>query len=352
MDNDKNNDFDFYSSKIKRIFIPLPGFKFFHRPSEENDIDPSFIGRDRISEKLANWLRDDNGNKTGAYLITGFRGMGKTSFVGKVIDDLKKKQKNKTSFLDIICFIVLAAAITSAIVYFFSNNYTIQFTILAIFTILDIIFIYSKNPTKNKNIIKIKVNIGNEIMNARDVLSVLAYSIKKQILFYTNSSLSHSFNYVLLKNYFQLFIATIVCLIFYNNTFNILDQLASKFYSRDHENIIIFLLKSINCTLYDKFRIGEYANIGNIIGLLISFLISYFIAKMIIRFFTHIITHIIDIKFSSPSSIISKLTNLCEHIDNAINEEKGWPINGTNFSFINISTTQKKNQKQTTCFCS
>lgn len=346
MDNDKNNDFDFYSSKIKRIFIPLPGFKFFHRPSEENDIDPSFIGRDRISEKLANWLRDDNGNKTGAYLITGFRGMGKTSFVGKVIDDLKKKQKNKTSFLDIICFIVLAAAITSAIVYFFSNNYTIQFTILAIFTILDIIFIYSKNPTKNKNIIKIKVNIGNEIMNARDVLSVLAYSIKKQILFYTNSSLSHSFNYVLLKNYFQLFIATIVCLIFYNNTFNILDQLASKFYSRDHENIIIFLLKSINCTLYDKFRIGEYANIGNIIGLLISFLISYFIAKMIIRFFTHIITHIIDIKFSSPSSIISKLTNLCEHIDNAINEEKGWPINGTNFSFINISTTQKKTKNK------
>lgn len=50
------NPFDIFSSKIKRINIPIPGYKFFHKVSDESGIDSKFIGRENICEKLKNWL--------------------------------------------------------------------------------------------------------------------------------------------------------------------------------------------------------------------------------------------------------------------------------------------------------
>ena len=55
-----------FSSKIRKIYIPLPGFQFFHRPSEWKDINPSFIARKQITDKLKNWLSDTEKNSTGA----------------------------------------------------------------------------------------------------------------------------------------------------------------------------------------------------------------------------------------------------------------------------------------------
>ena len=94
MNNTTGNQYDYLSSKIKRIFLPLPNFKYFHKPSEVNEVDPRFIGRERIIKTLTAWLNGENG-QSGSYLITGYRGMGKSSFVGKVIDELIQKQKRK-----------------------------------------------------------------------------------------------------------------------------------------------------------------------------------------------------------------------------------------------------------------
>ena len=73
-----------YESKIRRINIELPNYKFFHSPSQIKLNDHRFIGRKESIERLKNILIK-NESKSGAYLVTGYRGMGKSSFVNKVL---------------------------------------------------------------------------------------------------------------------------------------------------------------------------------------------------------------------------------------------------------------------------
>lgn len=91
----KSCGYNHASSKIKKIYIPLSGFRYFHKPSDVDEVDPRFVGRERILQTLKNWLRASNGNDSGSYLITGYRGMGKSSLVGKVIHDLVEEQKKE-----------------------------------------------------------------------------------------------------------------------------------------------------------------------------------------------------------------------------------------------------------------
>ncbi len=90
-----------YDSKMHDITIPLMGFNGFHHASnnESKDDFEDFIGRESILDKLNSWLVDHDAQKgkkySGAYLITGFRGMGKSSFVYKAILDIKEKAKKR-----------------------------------------------------------------------------------------------------------------------------------------------------------------------------------------------------------------------------------------------------------------
>ena len=92
-----------YDSQMHEIIIPLLGFNKFHHTNnnnDENDDLNDFIGRKSILNKLRSWLEDNsqtNGKYSGAYLITGFRGMGKSSFVHKAINDMIYDAKNKKS---------------------------------------------------------------------------------------------------------------------------------------------------------------------------------------------------------------------------------------------------------------
>lgn len=103
---DTSNKFDYYSSKIRRINIPIPSFSFFHKASSEEQVDPKFIGREQISEKLYSWLLNEEANG-GSYLITGFRGMGKSSFVGRVLNELTRKVGFKEYIGGLIFFMSL-----------------------------------------------------------------------------------------------------------------------------------------------------------------------------------------------------------------------------------------------------
>jgi hypothetical protein len=83
-----------YSSRIKKIYIQLHDYQYYHCPYEESQGDRRFIGRKSILEKLQS-LFTNTEYSTGAYLITGYRGSGKTSMVNKVISEIE----NKKSFL-------------------------------------------------------------------------------------------------------------------------------------------------------------------------------------------------------------------------------------------------------------
>lgn len=89
-----------YQAYIKDVFIELPNYKFNHRPLGEDDSNNKFnkeedlfLGRKEISEKFLNILKNSGRNSSGSYLITGYRGMGKTSFVKKVIERHQRDSK-------------------------------------------------------------------------------------------------------------------------------------------------------------------------------------------------------------------------------------------------------------------
>ena len=82
---------DLEFSRIKSLFYELPGFKFEHgqssdEPSEQATCKP-FVGRVALVDKIADYIKADGG---GAYLITGFRGVGKTTVVNKAIKQASK----------------------------------------------------------------------------------------------------------------------------------------------------------------------------------------------------------------------------------------------------------------------
>lgn len=85
-------EFDPYNSLIKDIYIHLPNFKF--RDSTTSDLkDLSFVGRENVIKRIVNCLND--GSKSGAYLITGYRGVGKSTLVHRAISIARKERKNK-----------------------------------------------------------------------------------------------------------------------------------------------------------------------------------------------------------------------------------------------------------------
>lgn len=77
------------TARVKSIYIELPGYEYFHSPSGINRKDDRFIGREAIIKRLKTILNNSK-TRAGAYLITGYRGMGKTSLVRKVIADQKE----------------------------------------------------------------------------------------------------------------------------------------------------------------------------------------------------------------------------------------------------------------------
>src|SRR5260370_21647020 len=66
--------------------VPLhKGFRFLHEPVRPEGSEAAFVGRDQDLEELAARLLFSNG---GAFLLTGYRGVGKTYFVNQVIRKL------------------------------------------------------------------------------------------------------------------------------------------------------------------------------------------------------------------------------------------------------------------------
>ena len=103
MENQETNN---KKGKNRRLYISVPNFKFHHATDEFS----GFIGRIKIKERLKDILTGESGNKvSGAYLITGNRGVGKTTFVNKVIDEIDKEKtsKRQKDTITLMIFVVL-----------------------------------------------------------------------------------------------------------------------------------------------------------------------------------------------------------------------------------------------------
>lgn len=103
-----------YSSKVKRVNIPIPNFEYVYRGILSGKFRKSspglMIGRDRIIEKMKYWLTQEASNG-GSYLVTGYRGMGKTCFVERVLHELVAEPKFWENFVGVLSFLLLLASI-------------------------------------------------------------------------------------------------------------------------------------------------------------------------------------------------------------------------------------------------
>ncbi|MEZ5039746.1 MAG: ATP-binding protein [Saprospiraceae bacterium] len=80
--------------KIKDVFIELDDYQFYHSPVDSENPSPHFLGREDAKTKLKTILSNTS-NPSGCYLVTGFRGMGKTSTVREAIRELHNRSKSK-----------------------------------------------------------------------------------------------------------------------------------------------------------------------------------------------------------------------------------------------------------------
>lgn len=84
----KDDSLNGHNSKISRVYIELHNFNFMHGTFQY--MSRPFIGRSDIRARLRSILTHSDSN-SGTYLITGQRGVGKTSLVNKVLEELAPK---------------------------------------------------------------------------------------------------------------------------------------------------------------------------------------------------------------------------------------------------------------------
>lgn len=110
----KQKSYSRYRSKVKRVNIPLPSFEYVHKPwftKRLGKTSPGFlIGRDHIIEKLKAWLTKEK-TDGGSYMITGYRGMGKTSFVDRVLYELVGEADLWVNLIGWALFVLYACSI-------------------------------------------------------------------------------------------------------------------------------------------------------------------------------------------------------------------------------------------------
>jgi hypothetical protein len=117
-----NKDF---SSKLKRVFIELHNYSFSHGTNGIGNSDSRFIGRESLIEKLKSVLTNTD-KKSGIYLVTGYRGMGKTSFVAKVLEELYSQNFLITKVLNWITYFISSYLITVLLIVFSSRLFKYQ----------------------------------------------------------------------------------------------------------------------------------------------------------------------------------------------------------------------------------
>lgn len=192
-----------FSSIPKAITIHLANFRFNHKDDPEKD--DIYINREQLENKLESWLLSPD--KSGSYLVAGYRGMGKSSLVNHVLNRITRPNNPKAeriAQLSAICFtlsiffiafhyysISIGVSLIAIVGILHSclnrNRYNREFkTRIAnfpnsfLFTRdkLKKIFAPHDRREKKANRIKIKINLGKEVMNERDVLCIITNQIR------------------------------------------------------------------------------------------------------------------------------------------------------------------------------
>lgn len=393
---------DKFSSLIRPIKIFLPP-----RQNKGNGYygkDDDFVGRERLIERLFLWLSNRD-NKMNSYLVTGFRGMGKTCLVDRTVERLTREIDLKVEIFAKILLILIVGAVGSIFVGVLSYNDYKCFLwigiICVVISIAGLVFLcFLNNPKyKIKNLrkkisnrkafqqllvdrivrgrqpdisqkdfsnIKISVNLGHEVLKERDILGLIATEVRDKYKEYINS---------IQPRYFVALMTTIlICVISIGITLVtksiVYDAIKDRHSYVDVTNVIktkkIFkdaeLSKEVTeeiiknkdahvvliddnwfySTIYNIVDFGRNLYIKQGIKWAICLLLFYFLCYVIVKRLSNVAVRILP-QWGTPQKSIRRLNTLVERIVATTDEETGGSSN-VGMSYIAISFNRRRHK--------
>ena len=348
-----------YSSSKRYIKIHVPDFAFKH---DDNNVGKDkFVGRELQIRKLFTWLTSDS--KSGSYLITGYRGMGKSLLVKRVIDMISREPKaykevlfqfamiltliacfmgiadGKEGFTDnriniailgsISAFVVLILEISKYInhILFEYNVHKVPFHNILDKNMIAKFWLKNKDRRNKKySNIAITVNLGQEVLDERDVLSLIAQSIRDKYYKFVHNRQNRpiaNFIYIIGSGLFSFYLLKV----FLIPLLGILGNCFSK-----DDSWISSITASLMCFFEGT---TSFKSSNPEIYWVFLFIIYWVFYAGIVKLLKAIRKKIPY--FSTPYNSLERLDNLCERVASSFNEEKGthsqYSGNFFNFSF-------------------
>lgn len=335
-----------FSSRVKSITLNLGNFRYNHKdnPGKED----LYIHREQQERKLESWLL--NKNKSGSYLVTGYRGMGKSSLVNHVLDRIVRPLNARVERFWNASIILMAITFFSGFMEFWIAGAISLSLFLACFFIVigdqkypsakfrDEISNFALYKTlgskrlrkllssadttqQSYKRIKIKINLGKEIMNERDVLCLITGHIKNKYEEYLNAGYNKP-SWMYLRHLCAFGLATITL----------------KFSLGP-------LGKSISDNSSHKHAVGRFfSKTYEIIGdspftkAIVVLIVLLGVAWLVYKLFDCLIS-----LFDHSHKSLRKLKDLSDRLSSSISESDGNIPNLSN-SFLNISLFGRRNR--------
>ncbi len=150
------------SSKIEDVEIDLYDYHYSHGMPNYSGQESDFLGRKELLKKLRSILLFSK-SQSGAYLITGFRGMGKTSLINKLISEITFSASQSRSFINM--FRTMLGTIFVVLLFSTHKNDSHMPFTLAGFTALIHTYLILRKYFDNRSTKNFLRNIYNNIKN-------------------------------------------------------------------------------------------------------------------------------------------------------------------------------------------
>lgn len=343
-----------FASAKRYLKIFVPDFAFKH---DDNNVGKDkFVGREIQLRKLYTWLTSDS--KSGSYLVTGYRGMGKSLLVKRVIDMITREPKAYKEVLFQVamvltiaaCFVgtecavkwpavvMMVAAVAIVVVLEVSKqwNYALyewrirRFPLHYIFSKDMIAKVWLKMLDRRRrkyNTIAVTVNLGQEVLHERDVLSLIAQNVREKYFKFVHNRQNRPItSYVTIGGICILsFILTKY--VFYDALHGLGHYL--RCFINPYDNWFSSILASLLRWVSDLMSGDEFANYLS--RLTVYLFIYYLIVKILKAIRKH--AYFVSLPFNS----LSRLDVLCDRISATVNVEEGshpqYSSSFFNFSF-------------------
>ncbi|MDE7382658.1 MAG: hypothetical protein K2M99_02090, partial [Treponemataceae bacterium] len=196
-----------------------------------------------------------------------------------------------------------------------------------------------KRVRKNRYILKVKINISNEVANARDVMSLIACSIRNGVCDYLEKKAA-IFPLALIARLVGWTGIMIVVAFLYNELTTLLQPAADAFYTEENKYFLSYVSAAVNRVLYEFPT--KYRFLAAIAGGLILISVVYALRRVAAHFLLSL-SEYFGLSIRTPRWFVMQLNDICNRIDAEVKENSD-PYNmslwGMTLSFTHKASKQ------------